>query len=252
MNIKTFLMQSDKAVLIACLLGMMLFTCLGTWQGKRLLWKQGLISQLENRLTQAPIPLSQFAEQYSARDDDDVLSQNYATQRGEFTPLSLRGEFLPHHFYLLNRSMDSKAGVNWLQVFANEDGRNILINRGFIPFDLKDAVKPEELSNDTQALQAMVRLSRGRTPFLPENVPEENIWFYIDLAKMSALSGVKLVDYYGMAGATPEGYDYPKAYDWYFDIPNYHFQYMVTWFSFAIITLVIGIYYQFRLIKSGA
>ena len=34
-------------------------------------------------------------------------------------------------------------------------------------------------------------------------------------------------------GATPEGYDYPKAYDWHFDIPNNHFQYMLTWFSFA-------------------
>ncbi len=250
MNAKEFFIKSDKVVLCACVLGIIVFSGLGIWQTKRLIWKEGLITRLEEKLVQQPIALNEFSEQYSvSKKDDDILSQRYSEQGGEFTPVRLRGEFLTDDFFLLNRSMDGKAGVNWLKIFASDDGRNILLNRGFIPFELKDAEKPDDISG-RQEIVAMVRLARGRPKFMPANVPDENIWFYIDLPEISALSGVELVNYYAMVKNSPEGYDFPRAYNWRFDIPNNHLQYAITWFAFALITLIMGIYYQYRYINN--
>ena len=217
----------DKKVLFACICGVFLFLALGGWQLQRLVWKQGLIQDLAERSGLPAISLTDFE----------------LNKQGEFTHIALQGNFLPDDFFLLNRSISGKSGLNWLKIFADESGKNILVNRGWLPFDLKDVKKPS--SDSITALNAIVRIARGQARFVPDNVPAENIWFFIDLPAFSALTGVTLqTDYYLLAGENNQGLNYPIAYDWEFNIPNDHFQYALTWFCFALITLVMGIIYQ--------
>ena len=245
MKLTEILKKSDKIALVACIILMALFTTLGIWQSQRLLWKQSLIGNLQQKLTNSPIELEAFTRNYQIDNNIDILATRYSEQGGEFTPVTLRGKFLPHIFFLLNRSKQSKAGVNWLQIYQDEGtGKNILLNRGWLPFELKDAPKPD-LPNPSH-IEIMIRLPRGQAPFIPDNLPDNNLWFYIDTQQKGQLSDLRLEKYYGLVKENPEGFDYPSAYQWNFDIPNNHLQYMLTWFAFALITLVMGVYYQWR------
>ena len=96
-----------------------------------------------------------------------------------------------------------------------------------------------------ERLEGLVRIPYGQARFVPNNQPNDNIWFWIDMKAIDALSGVTLQqDYYLLASDNSGAFDYPIAYDWQFNIPNNHFQYAITWFCFALITFVMCIIYQ--------
>ncbi|TIU37138.1 MAG: SURF1 family protein, partial [Mesorhizobium sp.] len=113
-------------------LGLVLFAILiglGTWQVQRLHWKEDLLATIDKRTHSAPLPLADVEQQFAASHDVD------------YTPVTVTGTFLhqgERHFF---STWQGDSGFNVYTPLQLEGGRFVLVNRGFVPYDLKDPAR---------------------------------------------------------------------------------------------------------------
>ena len=129
-----------------------------------------------------------------------------------------------------------------------DDGRTMFVNRGFIPLELKDKAKRAagELSGSVR-VAGLLRVPPAGKPsfFLPDNRPDLNLWFWVDLPAMARQDDiVDPVPFYVDADKTPNPGGWPKGGITRLDLPNDHLQYAITWFSLAIALIVIYVLYH--------
>jgi surfeit locus 1 family protein len=98
---------------------MMLFISLGRWQ-----WHRGEAKQV-------------LWDSYARNDATPVLDARVDFDGAErFTSVALTGHFDSKHQFLLdNRSHAGQPGYEVLTPFVLNDGRRILVNRGWVPFE---------------------------------------------------------------------------------------------------------------------
>jgi surfeit locus 1 family protein len=216
--------------------GVLILLGLGIWQIQRLHWKEGLIAQRDAAVAAAPIaPPQTLAE---ARAD-------------EFHHVVAEGVFQNDKELFLAASSDSgESGYQVVTPFSLADGRTIFVNRGFIPLELKDRAKRAggELSG-TVRIAGLLRVPPASKPsfFLPDNRPDLNLWFWVDLPAMAQQAGIAdPVPFYIDADNTPNPGGWPKGGITRLDLPNDHLQYAITWFSLAVALVVIYVLYHRR------
>jgi surfeit locus 1 family protein len=215
---------------------LLLLLALGSWQIERLFWKERLISQREAAVAAAPIPVPQSFEQ----------------ARGmEFRHVADEGVFLHDKEIFLGAT--SEAGGQGYQVLTpllEPSGRAVFVNRGYIPAELKDPAKRAAgRIGGTVRLQGLLRLPPEGRPvwFLPDNRPDLNYWFWVDLPAMSAAHHLdRVAPFYIDADATPNPGGWPKGGVTRLALPNNHLQYAITWFSLAVALIVIYVLYHRR------
>ncbi len=206
---------------------------LGVWQLQRLEWKQDLIDKLQSRSTAVP----------------EVLPKgDLALEDWEFLRVTMMGEFLHEdEMHLLNRSLNGNPGLHVITPFRRSDvegGPVVLVNRGWVPFELKDpATRPDGLVEGEVAIEGIIRFQRPITGlqrvFLPQNEPGKNVWYAIDHDEMSAQIGSDIANYYIVDGNDAVPGLYPVGKQWTLDIRNDHLNYALTWFFLAIALAVI-------------
>ncbi|XP_031225323.1 surfeit locus protein 1 isoform X4 [Mastomys coucha] len=104
----------------------------------------------------------------------------------------------------------------------------ILVNRGFVP---RKKVNPETRQKGQVLgevdLVGIVRLTENRKPFVPENSPERNHWYYRDLEAMAKITGADpiFIDA-DFQSTTPGG---PIGGQTRVTLRNEHMQYIITW-----------------------
>jgi surfeit locus 1 family protein len=82
---------------------------------------------------------------------------------------------------------------------------------------------------------------------VPDNRPDLNYWFWVDIPAMSAAAGLDHVaPYYIDADATPNPGGWPKGGVTRLTLPNNHLQYAITWFSLAVALIVIYVLFHRR------
>ena len=147
----------------------------------------------------------------------------------------------------------SEAGGQGYQVLTpllEPGGRIVFINRGFIPTELKaPAKRPTGQIAGTVQLQGLLRLPPAEKPawFLPDNRPDLNYWFWVDLPAMSAADKLdRVAPFYIDADATPNSGGWPKGGVTRLILPNDHLQYAITWFSLAVALIVIYVLFHRR------
>nr|XP_012637460.1 surfeit locus protein 1 isoform X3 [Microcebus murinus] len=165
---------------------------LGTWQVQRRKWKLNLIAELESRVLAEPIPLPADPVELKAL---------------EYRPVKVRGHFdHSKELYMMPRTMvdpareaqeagrissSAESGAYVITPFHCPDlGITILVNRGFVP---RKKVNPDtrrkgQIEGEVD-LVGMVRLTETRKPFVPENNPERNHWYFRDLEAMARITG---------------------------------------------------------------
>lgn len=219
-----------KTALLVVLGLVLLFTllALGTWQVQRLYWKEGLLQTIDQRTHAAPVPLGEVEKRFAATGDVD------------YTPVTVTGTFLhrgERHFFA---TWEGQSGFDVFTPLHLEDGRFVLINRGFVPYDLKDAAKRPQSQLAGQV--TVTGLARNPLPakpsmMLPDNDPHKNIFYWKDRAAMAAsaglLAGAGLVPFFVDADATPNPGGLPVGGVTVIDLPNSHLQYAVTWYGLA-------------------
>ena len=112
---------SLSAILFVILIG------LGTWQVERLQWKEALLATIAARTHSAPQPLAEIEKIWAQ--DHDV----------EYRPVTVTGRLLndrERHFFATYEGYSGYFIYTPLQL---DDGRAVFVNRGFVPYDQKNA-----------------------------------------------------------------------------------------------------------------
>ena len=216
-------------VLLLCL-------ALGSWQIQRLHWKQNLIEQREAAVAAASVP--------APRKLDEAKGM-------EFHHVTDEGIFLhDKEVFVGATSEGGRQGYHVLTPLREPGGRIVFINRGFIPGELKDPAKRTagQIAG-TVHVQGLLRLPPVGKPtwFLPDNRPDLNYWFWVDLPAMSAADKLdNVAGFYVDADATPNRGGWPKGGVTRLALPNDHLQYAITWFSLAVALMLIYFLYHRR------
>ncbi len=201
---------------------------LGVWQLERLQWKQGLISGREAAVAAPPIPPPR------------TLAEAHGM---EFRHVTDAGIFLHDKeiFVGATSPRGGDAGFDVLTPLREADGRIVFVNRGFVPAQLKD---PQAQVEGTVKIAGLLRLPPDKKPgwFLPDNRPDINYWFWVDLPAMAAAGGLgNVAPFYIDADAAPNPGGWPLGGVTRLELPNNHLQYALTWFSLAVGMVVIYI-----------
>jgi surfeit locus 1 family protein len=213
---------------------------LGSWQIQRLYWKQDLIAQRQAAVSAAPILATGNLE-------EDARGM-------EFRHVTDEGVFLHDKEIFLGATSEAgRQGYQVLTPLLEPGGRIVFVNRGFIPAELKDPAKRAAGQIlGTVRIQGLLRLPPAGKPtwFLPDNRPDLNYWFWVDLPAMSAADKLdRVASFYIDADASPNPGGWPKGGVTRLALPNDHLQYAITWFSLAVALMVI--YFLFHRRNAG-
>lgn len=217
--------------LILSLGGFLLMMSLGGWQLQRLAWKENLLAEIQTARDSKPL---------------DVLPQE-GLESLSFHTVKLIGTFLHEKsFHVAARYYKSKLGYHIFTPFMLEDGRIVVVNRGWVPVKQKElSTRPDSEPKGEQELVGMIRVGSDRSRFTPPNQPDKNIWFGRDVDQMAAQSGLTLlpitIDI--MAEENPDGH-LPIASGGQISLRNDHLQYAITWFLVGLGIAVIFIVYH--------
>ncbi|MFD2204347.1 SURF1 family protein [Kiloniella antarctica] len=215
--------------------------CLGTWQIYRMEWKEDQILLRTERSIAEPFS---FVERFPGEVENPKAD--------EFLKVWVEGEFQhDKEFYLGARSLDRRLGLQVVTPLLMNDGREILINRGFILSELKDpSTRQEAQVTGTVKVEGLIRIGgwKGYEFVRPQNDPVKNFWFYVDNDVMSKTvdlnNPVKSV--YLDAGPDVNPGGYPLGGQTRIELVNNHLTYVLTWFSMALILAVIYFIFHYR------
>ena len=209
---------------------------LGTWQVKRLYWKEQLLASIEQRSHAEPL---------------DVIAIEQALTGGEaidYRTARASGRFLhdkERHFFA---TFKGQSGFYLYTPLELDDDRFLFVNRGFVPYDLKQpSSRPQSLVTGNQDITglARARLSERPSSIVPDNDEAGNIFYWKDLDRMAAsvgLPAVSMLPFFLDADATPVPGGLPLGGVTVIDLPNSHLQYAVTWYGLALALLVVSIF----------
>ena len=149
---------------IVSLPALLVLVGLGSWQLQRLQWKNDLIASFESRAAAAAIA---------------VPAADVGLEDVEFRRLALVGTFQHHkEVFLTGRTYEGNAGFHIVTPFQLDDGRIILINRGWVSEDYRDPAK-RAFSQITGlvTVAGILRRPGVKGYFVPENEPDNGFWF---------------------------------------------------------------------------
>ena len=230
-------------------LALAVLVAMGNWQLERLEWKRGLRAEMTQRMAGPAIALPPPPVDAAAL---------------RYRPIRLVGRF--HHdreLYLEARSHKGRAGLHLVTPFELDDGRVVLVDRGWVPPERR---RPETRAEGQIGGQAAGRVRvtgtirtggwNGYEFLRPENDPAGNAWVWMDLPRMAervAMEGAGLGGaglggtergYYLVAGAAPNPGGLPIGRGPGAQQPNNHLGYALTWYALALVLLVIYLLHQ--------
>ena len=218
------------------LAGLALLIGLGVWQLKRLEWKQGLIAQIEARTKGPPITL------------EDAVALAGEGRDPSYYRVRVDGRF--HHAKERYLYAVSEGRVGWhvITPLETEDGDIVLVDRGFVPDELKDpSARALGQVENAVTVTGIVRAPETQAVFTPDNEPKVNRWFWRDLAGMARsmfpAGTIDVAPFFLEADKSKVPGFWPEGGQTRLEIPNNHLQYAITWFLLAAgLLIVYGLY----------
>nr|WP_043114298.1 SURF1 family protein [Solimonas soli] len=242
--------RSVAALLGLGLLALLLFAvfvALGTWQAERRAWKLDLIARVEQRLAAAPVeaPGREAWAQFDAA-------------RNEYLKVRATGVFDHAHETLVQAVTERGPGFWVLTPLRRADGSVILVNRGFVDGEHRDAAtRAAGRSEGETRLTGLLRRSEPQGAFLRRNDPARGRWYSRDVAAIAAADGLPAADVAPFfidadAAANPGGW--PVGGLTVVRFHNSHLVYLLTWYTLAAMVLGAAIVvgrHEWRLRRPG-
>ena len=198
----------------------LVFISLGSWQIIRLNWKNNLILEIETSLKKPPVKLSN-------------------SNLTNYLKIKTSGSIdFDKQIYLYNLNEKGTPGFEVINPLII-DGKNYLINRGWIPFDKKNSKEIYEF--DERNIIGTLKLQGRKNIFKPDNDIKKNYWFSLDRKDILEFTGKKFSNYIIYLGGN---YQSPKPKKITANISNNHKKYAITWFSLAISILLLYLYFR--------
>jgi surfeit locus 1 family protein len=220
---------------VLTLAGVLVLCALGTWQVERLQWKRGLLARIEAAYAEKNPPDLDYAGVVAA-----------ARAQDDFIAVRLSGHFGAVPMLLGVRTWQGKPGYHALAVLEMPGGA-VLVNRGWVPFDAKDAKPPA----GRVTVQGVLHRPERDNPFVPKNDPAKGKWYRWDLAQMAQAaseSGLAPLVLYEQGEEGGDEGDQPVREALVWNPPNNHLGYAVFWYVTAFTLAVI---YYFRFIRKS-
>ena len=237
-------MRALAAPAIATLVGIALLIGLGVWQLKRLAWKEGLIAAVEERVLAPAVDIP------SPGDWPKLNPRDY-----EYRHVRVFGVYDLAHQALVFRALSSPrgryGGPGYLVMtpLRLADGETVLVNRGFVPEERKEA------ANDGPAgpteITGLMRASEDRTWFTPADDPARGQWFTRDVEPIAqALNVGPHAPFSIDADANADPAALPEGGETILEFPNNHLSYAMTWFGMAL--ALAGVFIAFAVTQFKA
>jgi surfeit locus 1 family protein len=233
---------------LAALIALAILIGLGTWQLQRKAWKEGLFAQIQARAygeAGAIVPATAWGTWRAGED--------------EFRRVRVTGTFLHQYetpvYGLAPGQRGAPAqGYYLMTPLRLADGAVVMVNRGFVPTELRDpTTRPESQPSGEAIVTGLVRAPEERNAFTPADDPARNTWFARDpqgIAKAHNLE--RVAPFYVEADATPNPGGWPKGGQTRLDLPNNHLQYAVTWYGIALTLVGVFVAFAWRRIRPEA
>lgn len=203
---------------------------LGAWQAGRLAWKENLLATIASRMASPPVAVAEIERKVAENTLPDV----------DYYPVTVTGAFRyesERHFFA---TWHGATGFYVYTPLELADGRFVFVNRGFVPYDNKDA--GTRLEGQVPGEVTVTGLSRNvltqKPSFLvPDNDEAKNIFYWKDMRAMTATAGLpagaRVLPFFIDAGDAPNPGGLPVGGVTMVDLPNNHLQYAVIWFGLA-------------------
>jgi surfeit locus 1 family protein len=213
-------------------IGVAILLALGTWQLSRLAEKQALLAEIARRAGAPPVSLS------------EILSRREKGAAIEFVTVRMKGSFDHASERHKLAAFEGSPGWQIITPFRSDEGIVALVDRGVVPADLRDPSARKENPLPMEFTTVVRAHDHERGFFDPENDVDGNIWYWWDVPAM--LSSVAIAPDMKVApfilqelpGSDPDAF--PRASKPDIQLANNHLQYAITWFSLALVLLVIA------------
>lgn len=201
------------------LIGTAVLVGLGVWQLQRLSWKEGVLAQIEARIAADPVP----------------LPAAFDPEADRYRPVAVEGRFLPGEAHVLVSVKRVGPGYRIIAPFETAQGRRVLVDRGFVPVEAKDAARVTGPATVTGNLH----WPRETDSFTPPPDPAAETWFARDVPALAEALGTEPALIVARSRTDPSVTPMPVDSA---GIPNDHLQYAITWFSLALIWAAMTAY----------
>lgn len=193
------------------------FLCgLGTWQVQRMYEKRAQLDEMTAGISTPAVPVPAQLD----------------PEKDRYRPVTAEGRFTGETLYVLSGKPMIGAGVQVISVLQTDDGRRLLVDRGFLPDDEKG--KP--LTVTTVKILGNLMWPRDSNDYTPPPDPKTGLWFARDAQAMSALLGTEPTFIVARA-PTGDGIEAMPIDT--SSIPNDHWGYAITWFLLAFVWAVM-------------
>jgi len=164
---------------------------LGTWQVRRLAWKEDLIARVDARVHAAPVPVPGVADwpaftRTSARTNARTSARTNADINPEYLRVTVQGRYLHPHTALVQATTALGAGYWVLTPLQQDTGEIVWVNRGFVP----PKWQGDGDHNAIVQLTGLLRLTEPNGAFLRQNAPQADRWHSRDVAALTAARGL--------------------------------------------------------------
>lgn len=211
---------------ISGILGVAILLSLGFWQLRRMGWKEGMLAEIQAHIDSPEIP----------------LPAAYQPEM-KYAPVRLSGRTTGTEILALSGMQDRGAGYQVISGFVTDDGRKLLLDRGFIAQDDRRAARPPV----DLVVRGNLHWPDERGSATPEPNLAENIWFAREVPRMAAHLGTEplLVVASDVAGDAQGITPMPVSVE---GIPNRHLEYAGTWFMLAMAWagMTVGLIWRIR------
>ena len=211
----------------AALIAAIGLAALGVWQIERRAWKHELIAAVDARIHAAPVPAPGPARWDAVNARDDAYQRVAAT-----------GTFRHDRETLVQAVTDRGPGF-WVLAPLETPGFTLLVNRGFVPNDRRDAAtRAAGNVAGPVTVTGLLRVTEPGGAFLRSNDPAGGRWFSRDVTAIARARGLRnAAPYFVDADASPNPGGYPLGGLTVVRFRDHHMVYALTWFALSALSL---------------
>ncbi|QCB54469.1 SURF1 family protein [Sphingopyxis sp. PAMC25046] len=211
----------------AALIAAIGLAALGVWQVERRAWKHELIAAVNARIHAEPVAAPEPGQWDAVNAKDDAYRR--VTASGRFR----------HDRETLVQAVTGRGAGYWVLTPLETPDFTLLINRGFVPQDRRDArTRAVGQVAGRVTVTGLLRVTEPGGAFLRSNDPAADRWFSRDVAGIAKARGLgRTAPYFVDADAAPNPGGYPVGGLTVVRFRDHHMVYALTWFALAALSL---------------